>query len=173
MSRNPDDKPPVAVRRAAMNLLARREHSFHELLDKLKEKFPDFDASTVLVPALERLREEKLQSDERFAASYVRYRSNRGFGPLKIAAELYPRRIDSELQQQVLYRDGIDWEQLCSQALHDKFRLTRKPAPAERMRWQRFLLQRGFSQEQISAVFKSLNTPPADDVVEANVPEAE
>lgn len=168
MSPSPPEAPATAVRRAAMNLLARREHSFHELLDKLQDKFPDFDVSQVLVPALERLREEKLQSDERFAASYVRYRSNRGFGPLKIAAELYPRRIDSELQQQVLYRAGLDWEQLCSRALHDKFRLTRKPAPAERMRWQRFLLQRGFSQEQIRSVFKSLNTLP-----DANVPEEE
>lgn len=168
MSPSPPEAPATAARRAAMNLLARREHSFHELLDKLHEKFPDFDVSTVLVPALERLREEKLQSDERFAASYVRYRSNRGFGPLKIAAELYPRRIDSELQQQVLYHDGLDWEQLCSQALHDKFRLTRKPAPAERMRWQRFLLQRGFSQEQVRAVFRTLNGMP-----DANVPEEE
>jgi len=155
MSPAAPEQPAVAIRRAAMNLLARREYSFHELMDKLAEKFPGQDEQQLLLPVLERLREEKLQSDERFAEAYVRYRSNRGFGPLKIAAELYPRRIDSELQQRVLYRDGPDWEQLCSRALHDKFRLSRKPAPAERMRWQRFLLQRGFSHEQIKAVLRT------------------
>lgn len=155
MSPAAPEQPAVAIRRAAMNLLARREYSFHELMDKLAEKFPGQDEQQLLLPVLERLRDEKLQSDERFAEAYVRYRSNRGFGPLKIAAELYPRRIDSELQQRVLYRDGPDWEQLCSRALHDKFRLSRKPAPAESMRWQRFLLQRGFSHEQIKAVLRA------------------
>lgn len=151
---NPDDKPPVAVRRAAMNLLARREHSFHELLDKLTDKFPDFDRDEIVLPALQRLREEKLQSDSRFAAAWVNYRAGRGVGPLKIAAELHPRKLDRELLNSALYLEGPDWEQKCLEALRRKFRARGAPTREERARWQRFLLQRGFGSDQIRAALK-------------------
>lgn len=148
------DQPPIAVRRAAMDLLARREHSFHELLDKLTTKFPDFDRDEVILPALERLRAENLQSDSRFASAWVHYRAGRGFGPLKIAAELQPRKLDRELVRQVLYFDGPDWEEKCYEALCRKFRLRHDPSREERARWQRFLMQRGFDSEQIRAAMK-------------------
>lgn len=156
MSRTPAEAPPVAVRRAAMDLLARREHSFHELLDKLGERFPDFDREAIVRPAVERLRAENLQSDSRFAHAWVNYRAGRGFGPLKIAAELHPRKLDRELLRSALYDEGPDWEQKCAEALRRKFRLTAKPDPQERARWQRFLLQRGFTQDHIRAALKKL-----------------
>ena len=84
MARNPDEKPAITVRRAAMNLLARREQSFFELVQKLTRKYPDFDREDIILPAIEKLREEDLQCDARFVESYVRYRSTRGMGPLKI-----------------------------------------------------------------------------------------
>lgn len=148
------DQPPIAVRRAAMDYLARREHSFHELLDKLTTKFPDFDRDTVVLPALERLRAENLQSDSRFASAWVNYRAGRGFGPLKIAAELQPRKLDRDLLRSALYLDGPDWEEKCYEALCRKFRLRDKPSREERARWQRFLMQRGFDGEQIRAALK-------------------
>lgn len=153
---NPDDKPPIAVRRAAMNFLARREHSFHELLDKLTAKFPDFHRDEVVRPALERLRDENLQSDARFASAWVNYRANRGVGPLKIAAELQPRKLDRELLNKALYLEGPDWEEKCTDVLRRKFRVTTAPTREERARWQRFLMQRGFDQEQIRAAMKRL-----------------
>jgi regulatory protein len=157
MSRsNPDDKPAVAVRRAAMNLLARREHSFHELLGKLTEKFPDFDRDQVVVPALQRLRDENLQSDARFANAWVNYRAGRGVGPLKIAAELHPRKLDRELLTRALYLDGPDWEEKCAEALRRKFKVRAEPTREERARMQRFLMQRGFESDQIRAAMKKL-----------------
>jgi regulatory protein len=139
-----------------MNLLARREHSFHELLDKLTDKFPDFSPDEVVRPALERLREENLQSDSRFASAWVNYRAGRGFGPLKIAAELHPRKLDRELLTSALYLNGPDWEEKCAEALRRKFKVRDAPTREERARWQRFLLQRGFGQEQIRAAMKKL-----------------
>ncbi|MEY4642665.1 MAG: hypothetical protein RLZZ227_2659 [Pseudomonadota bacterium] len=156
MSPTPADKPPVAVRRAAMNLLARREHSFHELLDKLSEKFPDYDRDEVVLPALVRLRDENLQSDSRFASAWVNYRAGRGFGPLKIASELHPRKLDRDLLNSALYLDGPDWEEKCAEALRRKFRVRNAGSRDERARWQRFLMQRGFGQEQIRAALKKL-----------------
>ena len=139
-----------------MNLLARREHSFHELLDKICTKFPDFDCAEIVRPALERLREENLQSDSRFASAWVNYRAGRGFGPLKIAAELHPRKLDRELLNSALYLEGPDWEEKCLEALRRKFKLREAPTREERARWQRFLLQRGFAQEQIRAALKKV-----------------
>src|SRR5690606_8774424 len=103
MSPTPADKPPIAVRRAAMNLLARRDHSFHELLEKLSDKFPDFSRDEVVLPAVQRLRDENLPSDTRAASAWVNSRAGRGFGPLNIAAELLPRKLHSDLLNIALY----------------------------------------------------------------------
>ncbi len=156
MSPTPADKPPVAVRRAAMNLLARREHSFHELLTKLEAKYPDYDRDAIVLPALTRLRDENLQSDSRFASAWVNYRAGRGFGPLKIASELHPRKLDRDLLNSALYLEGPDWEEKCFDALCRKFKVRDNPSREERARWQRFLMQRGFGQEQIRAAMKKL-----------------
>lgn len=143
-----------SVRLVAMNLLARREHSFHELLDKLSDRFPDLDPARDLRPALERLRDEGLQSDERFAAAWVRYRSSRGIGPLKIRAELKPRRLAPEIVEEALHQEGIDWEALCEQVFLGKFRPSRRADLREKARWQRFLQQRGFTGAEIRAVLR-------------------
>jgi regulatory protein len=139
-----------------MNLLARREHSFHELLDKLTAKYPDYDRDEIVLPALIRLRDENLQSDSRFASAWVNYRAGRGVGPLKIAAELHPRKLERELLQSALYLEGPDWEEKCMEALRRKFKVRAEPSREERARWQRFLMQRGFDQEQIRAAMKKL-----------------
>lgn len=139
-----------------MNLLARREHSFHELLDKLTDKFPDLDRDAVVLPALQRLRDENLQSDVRFASAWVNYRAGRGVGPLKIAAELHPRKLDRDLLNRALYLEGPDWEEKCCDALRRKFRLRGELTREERARMQRFLMQRGFESDQIRAALKKL-----------------
>jgi regulatory protein len=143
-----------SVRLVAMNLLARREHSFHELLDKLSERFPHLDPALDLRPALERLREQGLQSDQRFAFAWVRYRSSRGIGPLKIRAELQPRRLAPEILDEALQQDGIDWESLCEEVFLGKFRPSRHADLREKARWQRFLQQRGFRHDEIRTVLR-------------------
>ena len=156
MSKTPAESPAITARRAAMNLLARREHSFNELLQKLSEKFPEFSKEEILLPALQRLQDENLQSDTRFAEAYVRYRSLRGFGPQKIAAELYSRKLDSDVLDSALYEKGPDWAAICAEALGKKFRIKANAAEVERIYWQRYLLQRGFDQEDIRKTIKSL-----------------
>lgn len=148
------DTPHTLARRTALDLLARREHSSHELLEKLQERHPQLDVELVLRPVLEQLIAENLQSDERFVEGYVRYRSNRGDGPLKIAASLQPRRISAELLKAALYQQGPDWVALCRQALRKKFRTQDKPSISEQQRMQRFLLQRGFTSDQVRKALK-------------------
>lgn len=148
------DDPLLTARLTAMGLLARREHSRHELLGKLKDRHPDFDEDAVLQPVLEQLIADNLQSDERFVEAYIRYRSTRGDGPLKIAAGLQPRKIDGALLKQALYESGPDWVELCHQVRQRKFRSDDKPTAEELQRIQRFLMQRGFTGEQIRASLK-------------------
>jgi len=150
----PDESPSVTVRRAAMNLLARREQSFQELLQKLTQKYPELDKDEIILPALERLREENLQSDARFLESYVRYRSSRGNGPLKITMELQQKGINQRESESEVYSPDYDWIALCREAMDKKFDAEAEMTRAERDKCYRILAQRGFDSEQIRVVMK-------------------
>jgi regulatory protein len=152
MARNTDEKPSITVRRAAMNLLARREQSFFELIQKLSEKYPDLGKNDVILPALERLRDENLQSDERFVEAYVRYRQTRGMGPLKIGMEMGQKGVSDNLISAALYNQDIDWFGHCREVMERKYPQGPAVSMAERQKQYRFLSQRGFNTEQIRKV---------------------
>jgi regulatory protein len=157
MARKTDEKPSITVRRAAMNLLARREQSFFELEQKLSQKFPDFDKHEIILPALEKLREEKLQSDERFVEAYVRYRLTRGMGPLKIAMELGQKRVKDNLIQNEIYNTEIDWVSHCREVLNRKYPEGFGATISERQKLHRFLSQRGFEGDHIKKAAGKFN----------------
>ena len=149
MPRHTDEKPEITVRRAAMNLLARREQSFHELFTKLAQKHPELDKSQVILPALERLRDENLQSDERFVESYVRYRLIRGNGPLKITIELRQKGVNENLIRGGVYADNIKWNVHCSEVLFKKFGSDNLDSQKVKQKCYLFLSRRGFDGEHI------------------------
>jgi regulatory protein len=146
----------ASVRLAALDILARREHSARELQEKLQARFPELSLDAVIHPVLERLREDGLQSDTRFTEAYVHYRGSRGVGPLKIAQELRAKGIDRILLRDVLY-GTIDWEERCREVLRRKFSVSARAPASERARWMRFLAQRGFDSEQVRAALKQLD----------------
>lgn len=86
-----EDLRPADVRVAAMNLLARREHSLSELQTKLSRRF---DASDLVASVLQDLQRENLQSDERFAESLLLQRLRRGYGPARIRQDMRERGLD-------------------------------------------------------------------------------
>jgi len=135
------------VRRAAMDLLARREHGQQELCDKLGRRFED--AALVRAEVL-RLREEGLQSDARFAEVYVRSRAQRLYGPSRIRMELRERRIAEDLIEQALAEAGIDWAQQMRELIRRKFGRQPPETIAERAKQQRFLAYRGFHQFRLA-----------------------
>jgi len=135
-----------------MNLLARREQSFFELVQKLSGKYPDFDKHEVILPALEKLRAENLQSDERFVESYVRYRKTKGMGPLKIGIELEQKGVNSSLVQDELYSEANDWAEECRKVMLRKYPEGLAKKLEEKQKQYRFLNQRGFDSEQIRRV---------------------
>lgn len=139
---------------SALRLLARREHGAKELNDKLKRKgFSEEDVKN----ALDYCDELGLQSDERFAEHYTRYRISCGFGPLKIGQELKSKGIDSDLTQKTLRQEQDNWlthalsvwEKKCKGQLDLSFN--------ELQKQQRFLLYRGFDTDTIARVIKELN----------------
>jgi regulatory protein len=153
MKADSNSRDAAAIARlAAMDMLARREHSRHELQQKLAAKYPDFSVDEIIDPVLDRLQAENLQSDARFVEAFVRYRSSRGVGPLKISAELYPKKIDGDLMKQALAEAG-DWQAICLDVLQKKFGNTAGAPLKDRMKHSRFLQQRGFTPEQIRQAF--------------------
>ncbi|WP_299733297.1 regulatory protein RecX [uncultured Endozoicomonas sp.] len=133
------------VRRAAMDLLARREHGFKELARKLSSRFP----SELVTEALTRLREERLQSDDRFVESFVYSRTQRGYGPVRIKSELFQKGVDRDLVSQYLFEQDEHWNELAKEIKEKKFGESKPENVKERARQTRFLAQRGFSMGQI------------------------
>lgn len=143
------DIKAVDIRRAAMDLLARREHSFRELDNKLTRRFGD---NPLLYAELERLRNERLQSDERFAEAYLFSRAQRLYGPLRIKAELRERGISDTVLEVILRSAQIDWQANLEKLLSTKF--GREPAAdfKEKAKRMRFLQYRGFGVDMINDI---------------------
>lgn len=139
------------VRRAAMDLLARREHGFTELARKLSGRFP----RKLVIDVLTRLREERWQSDDRFVESFVYSRQQRGYGPVRIKSELFQKGVDNELIGQYLLEQDDHWNELAKAVKERKFGAFSPRDNKERARQIRFLAQRGFSMSQINSAFSS------------------
>ena len=143
-------KGPRSLRRVAMDCLARREHSFFELKQKLQSKFPNKDPMEIQ-QELERLRDENLQSDKRFVESFVRYRKSRGFGFLSIRESLRSKFVSESLIGQYLFADDEDWNDILLVIIQRKLSegTQLQIGSKEHLRIIRFLQGRGFSQNQI------------------------
>ncbi|VAW82827.1 Regulatory protein RecX [hydrothermal vent metagenome] len=135
---------------AGLRLLARREHSIQELCHKLKGR--ECPAAMVEQVADE-LVAEGLLSDRRFAEAYVYNRAGRGFGPLKIQAELRDRGISDSLALAALAELAPDWVASARRQRHKRFHSDRPIDFNARVKQQRFLQQRGFTSEQSRAAF--------------------
>lgn len=133
-----------------MDLLARREHSRQELTTKLCRRFEQPLAEA----AVEGLRADGLQCDHRFAEAYVRQRSQRGYGPLRIRQELRQRGVDDSDVAAAFDNNELDWHALLADLIERKYGSVAARDLKEKARRQRFLQYRGFSQDQIRALLQ-------------------
>jgi regulatory protein len=141
---------PANIRYSAMNLLAMREHSAHELRAKLSKKF---DRPDWVISEVDKLKVDGLQSDERFTEAYVNMRLRQGKGALVIRMELKEKGISDELINKYLSGD-CDWNELALRAYLKKFGSTGMADMKEKSRRMRFLSSRGFSSANIQYAFK-------------------
>ena len=136
----------------ALSLLARREHSVHELRRKLLDKGHPATATDAAISILVR---DKLLSDERFTEMYVHARTARGYGPLHIAASLRERGIGKELITRHVCNSDPLWRKHAAEARRKRFGRSLPASMAEQARQTRFLAARGFTGEQVGMVLKS------------------
>lgn len=135
---------PADVRFAAMNLLARREHSLSELRRKLRRRFPD---GQLVETQLQRLADENLQSDERFAESYAYQRSGRGYGPARVRQEMRERGLTDKDVALAFDAADIDWFALAQETFRKKYGESAPADIKEKARRIRFMQYRGFSAD--------------------------
>jgi len=142
----------VDVRAAGLRLLARREHSARELTQKLLARAYE-PAQVEAVVA--QLRAEGLLSEQRFAEEFIRARRNRGYGPMRIRAELSERGVDPAVADPYLHASEEDWQAQALAQYKKRFGGRRPASLAERGKHYRFLSSRGFTAEQIRRVLDS------------------
>jgi regulatory protein len=138
------------IRRKAMDFLARREYGQAELVKKLADK--GYKRS-VAEDEIARLADEGLQSDTRFAESFVQSRINQGKGPVRIRADLSQRGIRDGVIEGAIEAADVDWFELAEAERVKKFGAEVPAEFREKARQMRFLQYRGFEQDQISAAF--------------------
>lgn len=174
-----DPAERTALRRYAMDLLARREHSRLELEEKLRRhcgkvaRSRDRDdvapgepeapgtqdpsaVEALIADTLDVLVEDGLQSDMRYAEVLIRSRVNRGQGPLRIRADLRQRGLNAEAVEPLLEDYAEQWPELAQQVVERRFG---SDAAADRRDWARrarFLAGRGFPESLVGRVLGPL-----------------
>jgi regulatory protein len=145
------DTSAPACTRAALELLARREHSRREITRKLLERgFPD----DVIARVLDELARKGSLADARFTDSFVRSRIAKGQGPQRIRAELKRRGIADAAADQGLAAAEVDWLAAIRAVRAKRFGPGIPRDYAERARQARFLQYRGFDSAEIRAALE-------------------
>jgi regulatory protein len=140
-----DVRDSAAAERAAVTLLARRDHACGELAGKLRERGYDAGVIELLIADL---RSRRLLDDERYAGHFVEYHRARGQGPLRIRRELEAAGVDPAVADAAL--EAVpDWAELARSIRARRF--GRKPPESwrDKGRQARFLQYRGFSSDHI------------------------
>ena len=127
-------------------MLARREHSAFEIRRKLKQK--DI-ADAEIEQAVERLQQEGLLSDQRYAEAYIHMRKGKGYGPLRIALELRERGVAESDYGHYLYDRDIDWQSVLKAAYDKKFGNRACDDYRDKAKRIRYLQYRGFALDSI------------------------
>jgi len=143
---------PLTIRNSALDLLASREHTKFELQRKLIAK--GFEAREIAT-VVQELEKQGLQSDKRFVESYVTMRSKRGFGPIRIKAELCERGVDQELIEQFLSDYKSTWVELAKSTRSKKFGYEIPGDIREQAKQMRYLYYKGFDADLVRKILNS------------------
>lgn len=134
------------IKTVIYRLLGRREYSRFELVQKLlykgfcEQKFN---------PVLDQFAQKNLQSDQRFAEAFCRFRTGKGYGPFKIEAELRLRGVSDEIIAQTLDSAEGDWYKIAKEIIERRFGVEKATDIKNKSKQWRFLQNRGFTPDQI------------------------
>lgn len=146
MPTGPRQQDVFSVEAAAIRLLAGREHSVAELRGKLCCRFTE---GGLVERVLQDLQKRGLLSDQRFTEQFVQQRIRKGFGPLRIRADLLQRGIEGELIDEWLDAVGSDWSERLHVVARQRFGDSSAEDRKEQARRARFLQYRGFPENLI------------------------
>jgi regulatory protein len=142
-----EDTPYRKALLSALRILARRDHSVEEISQKLSGRGYDENVVRKVIAECRRL---DYLDDARAAAQLVDGLHRKGFGIRRIRQELYKRGLAGECNEGVVRERMSTASELegARRALAKKWKaLSAEPDPGrKRMRLQRFLLSRGFSE---------------------------
>ncbi|WP_324770243.1 regulatory protein RecX [Pokkaliibacter plantistimulans] len=162
---------PTSLLEKAVSLLSRRDYSRAELQRRLqsflrkplREHQDTFSESIgheedvqkhaeQIAAVLTRLEELGYLNDDRVSASTVRVGIAKGQGPQRIKAELKHKVLSTDVLHEV--EDELDWFAQARQVRSRRFGDALPDTPKEKARQLRFLLYRGFTQQQALQALK-------------------
>ena len=132
----------------ALDLLSRREHSRKELYLKLLKRY---ESKENINSALDKLEENNLLSDSRFADEYVQARRRKGFGPIKITVELEKRGVEELLISNEINKFD-DLDKLAELSFKKRFPDGASKDFKQLQKQKNFLSNKGFTFYQIESV---------------------
>lgn len=124
-----------------MRLLAAREHSRAELRRKLLARSLEPD---LVEQVLDDLEAQRYLSDDRFVEQYIDSRKRKGYGPLKIRAELRDKGVDNARVGRLLDAGDPEWGVLLLKEMRRKFGDSEAGDQRDQAKRARFLEYRGF-----------------------------
>ncbi len=139
-------KTTAELRRIAIDLLSRREHSHVELQQKLRQKGGlEEDVDAVLAWC----QLQKYQCDRRYCAMLIRSKVAKGYGPLLLMQAARAQGLAREQVMDVLAELDIDWFALALKQYQKKFATRAIKDFQDKQKRMGFLQRRGFNAEQI------------------------
>ena len=138
----------IQIRESALNMLARREHSQFELRQKLASRFKE--QAEEIENILLQLITDNYQSDQRFCESFIHFRQQKGYGKMRITAELMQKGINTDLMEASFNLLEVDWFELAYTLKRAKFGDTVSNDYKTRAKQYRYLQYRGFTSDQIN-----------------------
>ncbi|MCS2152457.1 recombination regulator RecX [Scandinavium goeteborgense] len=147
----------------AIRILAMRDHSEKELRRKLvapvlTKKGPEpIDAPPEEVDKVVAwCIESNYLDDVRFTRQFIASRGRKGYGPARIRQELNQKGIGRTDIDQAMYECEIDWMELARGQAQRKYGEPLPTVFAEKVKVQRFLLNRGYLMEDIQQIWRNV-----------------
>ncbi|OZG40339.1 RecX family transcriptional regulator [Aeromonas sp. A35_P] len=140
----------AAARAYAMRSLARRESAESELARRLRQQGYQEE---VIEAVVDYCRGYNWVNDERYGAMAVRAGAAKGHGPLKIRFELRRKGLDDGQIDAAFEQPELDWFELAFALLERRANIADFK---QRMKWLKYLLGRGFSQDQARYAISAL-----------------
>ncbi|SIQ92338.1 regulatory protein [Aeromonas veronii] len=143
----------AAARAYAMRSLARRESAESELANRLRQQ--GFNEE-VIEAVVDYCRGYNWVNDERYGGMAVRAGAAKGHGPIKIRFDLRRKGLDDMQIDAAFDQPELDWFELAFALLERRARVADLADFKLRMKWLKYLLGRGFTQDQARYAISAL-----------------